>query len=155
MSRYHGMGTPFKNGFSVDLVTTLGSPLRQAQVGTIAQDWSKLGIKVNPQYFSASILFGDWSSNGLLDHGQFQVAMYGSTTSPDPDELRYNLQGKYCDRASRNHFDLNANYSCIRDHVIDTAFHDAAHTLNVAARARSYTAAQVQLNTLAYWGPLY
>lgn len=147
--------TPFKNGFTLDLLTTLGSPLRQAQVGTLAQDWGKLGVKINPQYLSAATLFGDWPSNGALDHGDFQVAMYGSTTSPDPDELRYNLQGKYCDRAAKNHFDLNANYGCVRDSIIDAGFRDAAHTLSVAARARSYAAVQVRLNKMAYWVPLY
>ncbi|GAC1635884.1 MAG: hypothetical protein NVS4B2_23740 [Chloroflexota bacterium] len=147
--------TAFKNGFSLELLTTLGSPLRQDQVGTIAQAWGKLGVKVTPQYVSAATLFGDWASAGVLDHGRFQVAMYGSTTSPDPDELRYNLQGKYCDRTAQRHFDLNANYSCIHNRTIDAAFRDGGRTLNPGARARSYAAAQVALNKLAYWVPLY
>ncbi len=147
--------SPFRSGFTVDFLTILGNTVRQAQEGVLAQAWARLKVRVAPQYLSAASLFGDWTSGGALAHGQFQVAMYGSTTSPDPDELKFNLQGKYCDRTSSTHPDLNGNYSCIHDSVIDRALDTGADSLKDQQRAASYARFQQRLNQMAYWVPLY
>ena len=148
-------GTPYKGGFTLDLVTILGNPVRQAQEGIIAEAWAKLGVKVRAQYLASSQLFGDWPSKGTLDHGLFQVAMYGSTTSPDPDQLKFNLMGKFCDRSARVHSDLNGNYSCMRDPAIDRGFTQGAASFSPAVRTAAYAAVQTAINRKAYWIPLY
>lgn len=147
--------TEWKNGFTLDVSSTTGNPVRKAQTGILTQNWAKLGVKVNPVYVPASRLFSGWGQAGPLNHGDFQVAMFAFLGSPDPDQLKYNLEGRYVDRKAAVHSEINQNYSGIHNVVIDRAFEKAAHTVNGAERARQYATAQVELNKLAYWVPLY
>jgi peptide/nickel transport system substrate-binding protein len=147
--------TPWKSGFTLDVATTSGNPVREAQMAVLMQNWARLGIKVNPVYIPASNLFAGWQQGGTLNHGDFQVAMFAFLGQPDPDQLKYNLESRYVDRQAAVHAEINQNYSGIHDSVIDRAFERAAHTINQAERARNYAAAQVELNKQAYWIPLY
>lgn len=147
--------TPFKGGFTVDLYTTIGSPSRLAQEQAIATSWQKLGVKVAPNYVSGDSLLGSWSQNGIIAHGKFQVAMFSYVGSPDPEQYRYNLEARYCDRTARVHSVLNGNGSCVHDPVINRSFDAAARTLSPAARASDYAAVERAVNQNAYWVPLY
>jgi peptide/nickel transport system substrate-binding protein len=147
--------TPWKHGFTLDVMTTLGNPVRQAQVAVLQANWARLGVQVRPNFIPASKLFAGWDQGGTLDHGQYQVAMFAFLGSPDPDQLKYNLQGRFVDRTAHTHAAINQNYSGIRDSVLNRAFNEAAGTVSGTARARHYAAAQAQLNKQAYWVPLY
>jgi ABC-type transport system substrate-binding protein len=129
--------------------------MRQAEEATIAVSWAKLAVKVNPNYVSQSSLLGGWSQGGVADRGKFQVAMFAYLGSPDPDQYKFNLESRYCDRRARTHSIVNGNYSCVRDGLIDRSFTAAARTLNAPARARIYAAVGREVNAQAYWVPLY
>jgi peptide/nickel transport system substrate-binding protein len=147
--------TQWKNGFSIDFITTTGNPVRQAQEAFIAQQWNRIGVKVNVQYVPNPPIFADWAHNGTLDHGDFQVAMFGFTGLPDPDQGKYNLVSTYIDRRATNHVVSNENYAGVANKVIDRAFKAGAHTLVKSGRARAYATIQLEVNKLAYWIPLY
>lgn len=148
--------TPYKSGFSVDFYTTSGNPVRQAQESVIAQSWQQIGVNVKPNFVPASTLFAsDWAKNGILDHGTFQVAMFGFSGSPDPDQLKYNLVSRYVDRNQSTHAAINGNDAGIQDKLIDKSFTAGAHSLDPKARGKAYTAVQVEMAKKSYWDMLY
>jgi len=147
--------TPFKKGFTLDLYTTAGSPTRQAQEAVMASSWQKLGVTVAPNYVSSDELLGSWSQHGSIARGNFQVAMFSYVGSPEPQDYKYNLQSRYCDRIARGHSTLNGNGSCIRNASIDRSFASAARTFNAGVRASDYATVERTVNQRAYWVPLY
>jgi len=147
--------TPFKKGFTVDLYTTSGNPTRLAQAAVITDSWRKLGVTVSPNYVSTDELLGSWSQNGSLARGNFQVAMFAYTGSPDPQDYKYNLQSRYCDRKAKVHSTLNGNAGCMHDPSIDTSFAAAARTFQAGTRSLDYATVERTLNQHAYWVPLY
>jgi len=147
--------TKFKGGFALDLYTTTGNVGRQAQMAVIATSWAKLAVKVKPNYVPAGQLLGGWNLGGIAAHGNFQVAMFAYLGAADPDQYKYNLLSRYCDRKARVHSTLNGNYSCIRDPGIDRSFTAAASTFAITARSRDYAAVAGTVNRQAYWIPLY
>jgi ABC-type transport system substrate-binding protein len=147
--------TPYKGGFSVDFFTTSGNPVRQAQEAVIAADWNKIGVKVNPNYVPSTKLFGDWNSGGILQHGAFQVAMHGYSTSPEPDGNRSTLTTPFIDRRATNHSLSNANASGISDKLIDREMGVAEHSISSSVRRNAYYAVQVEMDKLAHWIMLY
>jgi len=146
----------YGSGFSLDFFTTSGNPTRQAQAAVIQKNWAAIGVKVNLNFVPASKLFPtDWAGNGILDHGQFQVAMFGYVGKPDPDQLKFNVMSRYCDREQAQHSSINGNNSCIHDSLINKLMPAAAKSLVKSTRAKDYAQVQVELNKQAYWIGLY
>lgn len=147
--------TPWRHGFSLDLYTVADDPVRQAQEAVIAQNWSRLGVDVDPFYVQTAQLFGDWDHHGILAHGAFQVAMHGFSTSPEPDGNKTVFESQFIDRRKTVHSAVNQNYSGIDDPLLDRAFAAAGKSLNPAVRRRNYYAIQRELNQHADWIMLY
>jgi ABC-type transport system substrate-binding protein len=148
-------GTPYKNGFNLDLYTTSGNPVRQAQEAVVAKSWSNLNVNVTPNYVPSSQMFSSFNQGGILYHGAFQVAMFAYTGAPDPDQLKLNLASKYIDREQTVHSNTNSNHSGVHDSLFDRDFNLGAHSINSKVRQSNYTAIQVELNKQAYWVGLF
>jgi peptide/nickel transport system substrate-binding protein len=147
--------TKYAHGFSLDLVTTSGNPVRAAQVEVLRNNWAQLGVTVNAQYIPGSRLFGQWSEDGTMDHGDFQVAMSSITNGPDPDVLRYQMESRFIDRTKTVHSTINSNYAGIKDYVIDRAFERATRDSNRQVRRNSYYTVQKRMTQQMYWVLLY
>jgi peptide/nickel transport system substrate-binding protein len=147
--------TSFKDGFSIDFMTTTANPVRAAQAGVIQNDWSKIGVKMNLTLVPATKFFAGWDTGGTLDHGEYQAGMFAFSGQPDPDQLKYNLMSQYIDRAASTHASINENYSGMKDSKFNKLFPAASHTFNKATRQKDYSAIQVELNKQAFWVPLY
>ncbi len=147
--------TTYAHGFTLDLVTTSGNPVRAAQVEVLSNNWGRLGVKLNPQYIPSSRLFGAWTDDGTMDHGDFQVAMSAITNAPDPDALKFFMESRFIDRVKRVHATINSNSAGIRDPVIDRAFERAANDSNREVRKRNYYTVQERMTQQAYWVLLY
>ena len=147
--------TPYKDGFTLDFSTTSGNPVRQAQVAVIQSNWKRLGVNLNVNYIPSTSFFGQWNDSGPLHRGTFQVGMFGSSGSPDPDQLKYNAMTKYIDRKATIHTPLNQNYSGISNKTIDKDFNKAGHVADPKVRGKLYAAIQEALNKNAYWICLY
>jgi peptide/nickel transport system substrate-binding protein len=147
--------TPYASGFTLQLFTTSGNPVRAAQLGVLAANLKKINITAVPTFVPASKFFGGWDTAGTLDHGDFQVADFAYIGSPDPDQLRNNLEAKYCDRHQTVHALINQNDSCIQSATMDTAMKKAAGSFDNAVRQKYYNQVQVEINQKAYWIPLY
>jgi peptide/nickel transport system substrate-binding protein len=147
--------TPYKNGFSTSISTTTGNPTRTAELEVAANNWSKIGVKVSPNYVPATTFFAGWGQGGPLNHGQFQIALFTFSGSPEPDTFKFELQSKYIDRNATNHTAINENYSGVNNPVINKAFNTAASTFNQSQRTKAYDQVQVQLAKNDYWISLY
>jgi peptide/nickel transport system substrate-binding protein len=147
--------TPYKGGFSVDFFTTSGNAVRAAEAAVVAAGWKKVGVNVNLNLVTATKLFGNWDSGGTLQHGAFQVAQFGYSGQPDPDQLHFNLQSKYIDREQSVHSDTNENEAGVHDAIFDKDFPAASKTIDTAVRTKYYDAIQAELNQKAYWDTLY
>jgi ABC-type transport system substrate-binding protein len=147
--------TPYSAGFTLQLFTTSGNPVRAAQLGVLAQNLKQLNITAVPNFVPAAKFFGGWDTGGTLDHGDFQLADFAYIGLPDPDQLRANLEAKYCDRRQTVHATINANDSCIQSATIDTDIKKAAGSFDNAVRQKYYSQMQVEINQKAYWIPLY
>jgi peptide/nickel transport system substrate-binding protein len=147
--------TPWKNGFSLSLSTTAGNPTRAAQEAVVANSWRKIGVQVTPNYVPASKLFAGYTQAGPLNQGQFQVAMFAFTGSPEPDSFKYELASKYIDRDQSTHSAINENYSGIKDPSIDQAFSAASGTFDNSVRTKNYDYVQERLTKQSYWITLY
>jgi peptide/nickel transport system substrate-binding protein len=148
--------TPYKDGFTLDLYTSAGNSLRAAEAGIMQSNWKRLGVNVTIYYSPPDKFFSDWATGSELNHGAFQVAVFGFTGSPDPDQIKYDLVSTYIDREKQDHSSpLNINFAGIRDHGIDVAFKQGAIATSSKARATAYDYVQQRLNQQAYWVPLY
>lgn len=147
--------TPFASGFTLQIATTSGNPVRAAQLGVLAENLKKLNITAVPSFIPATKFFGGWDQGGTLDHGDFQLADFAYIGLPDPDQLRANLESQYCDRRQTVHALSNANDSCITSSTMDTAMKKASASFNNAVRQKYYNQMQVEINKNAYWIPLY
>ncbi len=148
--------TPYKGGFSLDLYTSAGNSVRVAEAGVVQSNWKQLGVNVSTNFSPASKFFSDWATGSELNHGAFQVALFGFTGSPDPDQIKYNVVSKYIDREKQDHSSpLNVNYAAIHDTAIDKAMAAGGAAISSKARAQQYAIVQQRINQQAYWIPLY
>jgi peptide/nickel transport system substrate-binding protein len=148
--------TPYKGGFSLDLYTSAGNSVRAAEAGVVQSNWKQLGVNVTINFTPASKFFSDWATGSELNHGAFQVALFGFSGSPDPDQIKYNVVSQYIDREKQDHSSpLNDNYAGIHDRAIDKAMVAGGAAVSPKVRARQFAIVQERLNQQAYWIPLY
>jgi peptide/nickel transport system substrate-binding protein len=147
--------TSYAGGFTLQIATTSGNPVRAAQLGVLAQNLKKLNITAVPSFIPASKFFGGWDAGGTLDHGDFQLADFAFIGQPDPDQLKSNLVQKYCDRKQTVHSSTNGNYSCATNAIIDKGFNQGGGSFDPKVRQAGYSAVQLQINKNAIWIPLY
>jgi peptide/nickel transport system substrate-binding protein len=148
--------TPYKNGFDLDFVTSAGNSVRAAEAGVVQSNWKRLGVNVTINFSPADKFFSDWATGSELNHGEFQVAMFAFSGSPDPDQIKYNVKSEYIDREKQDHSSpLNVNYSGIRDSIIDKAMDKGAVSTTPKVRAQEYAIVQRRISQQTYWIPLY
>lgn len=147
--------TQWKSGFTLDWFTT-PIPARAASEAVIANNWSRLGVKVNFQTQPASKLFGTWQTGGTLAHGTFQISEFAySQNTPDPDGWKYNFQSKYIDRRATVHTLVNSNDAGVVDALLNREFNIGNKAMSKSVRANAYKKIQVEVNKTADWIPLY
>lgn len=145
----------YGSGFTIDVFTTSGNPVRANEVAVITNNWKRVGVTVNPNFIPAGTFFSDYTSGSQLNRGTFQVAIFAFIGSPDPDQLKYNLVSSFIDRAQAVHNTINANYAGVRNKAIDRAFKIEFSNPNKKVRAAAFKVIQQQLSRNAYWDPLY
>lgn len=147
--------TRWKHGFTLDFYTTIRLE-RVRVMAAVASQWRKLGVTTDQHAIGSVQLLYDWNRGGILDHGAFQVALFGQAAAANPDDLANLLESRYVDRQQRVHNEgRNANVSGIHNRVIDRAFEQAASTFQPAVRKRDFYVIQREVNRQAYWIPLY
>lgn len=145
----------YGNGFSIDVLTTAGNPVRQNEVAVIQNNWEQLGVHATLTTVPPSLILADWGQNGPLIHGNFMVSLWAFGQSPDPDGLHNYFESRFIDRTKTNHSAVNANFAGIRNHLIDEGMTKGAASFNPKVRAKWYRIVQEQMSQGAYWVPLF
>jgi ABC-type transport system substrate-binding protein len=145
----------FSSGFTLQTYTTTGNPVRAAQLGVLAASLKKIGITAVPNFVPSTKYFAGWDQGGTLDHGDYQIADFAFIGQPDPDQFKFNLVGKYCDRKQAVHAEVNENYACIQNAAMDKAFTQEATSFDNKVRQSAFSTMQKLINQNAWWIPLY
>src|SRR5581483_6135537 len=79
-------GVRVKDGRPLRLTmsSTSGNRLREDVEQLIQASWKNVGVDLDIKNVAAAVLVGEWSANGMVARGDFDVAFFGLTPGPDP-----------------------------------------------------------------------
>ncbi len=80
-------GMRYKNGKKLTLVisTTAGRIPREMTEQILQQDWKKIGVDLVIKNYDAGKFFATYDEGGILDTGDYDLAVFAWGSSPDPD----------------------------------------------------------------------
>jgi ABC-type transport system substrate-binding protein len=142
-------GQPFP---TLTLVTTAGNPLREFELALIQQDLAAVGIRVALQLYRPGLLFGSFTSGGILATGQYDLAVFANVFNFDPDDLAPGVQSNGIPGAQSPG---GGNYGRINDPQLDTFFAQGRATVDQLARLTIYKQATELIANQVYFVPLY
>jgi peptide/nickel transport system substrate-binding protein len=148
-------GTRARDGrrLSFQLVTELGSPLRDAIRDDLVAQWRKLGADVSVNDVHPSELFSGYAEGGLLERGQFEAGLWTWSIGPDPDGI-YPIEDSTQIPSDQNH-GQGSNFGRFSNAEIDRNLDRGRNSLNVGERARAYAAFERAYARLGYELPLF
>jgi len=81
-------GVLVKDGrpFAVDVSTVVGNGTRLAAEELMQQELRGVGIELSVRNYPANLLFSPYGAGGILARGKFDIALYGWSQNPDPDD---------------------------------------------------------------------
>ena len=148
-------GIRAKNGrrLSFQLVTEIGSPVRDAIRDELIGDWRKLGAEVTANDVHPSDLFSGYAEGGLLERGQFQAGLWTWSIGPDPDGV-YPIEDSTQIPSDRNQ-GQGSNFGRFNNAQIDQNLDHGRDTLNFTERTRAYAAFERAYARLGFELPLF
>src|SRR5207247_8950291 len=143
-----------KNGrrLSFQLVTALGSPLRDGMSQDLIAQWRKLGAEVSATQAHPSGLFSGYAEGGLLERGQFEAGLWTWSIGPDPDGV-YPLEHSSQIPSDQNQ-GRGSNFGRFNSPDLDRNLDRGRSSLNTVERARSYAAFERAYARLGFELPL-
>ena len=148
-------GIRVKNGrrLSFQLLTAVGSPLRDGIRDDVVAQWRKLGADVSANDAHPSELFSGYAEGGLLERGQFEAGLWTWSIGPDPDGV-YPLE-----HSSQIPTDQNqghgSNFGRFKNVDIDRSRDRGRASLNTVDREHAYAAFERAYARLGYELPLF
>lgn len=148
-------GIRSKNGrrLSFQLVTALGSPLRDGIVADLIAQWRKLGADVSATDAHPSELFSGYAQGGLLERGQFQAGLWTWSIGPDPDGV-YPLEHSSQIPTDQNQ-GQGSNLGRFINADLDRSLDRGRSSLVTLERARAYAAFERAYARLGFELPLF
>jgi peptide/nickel transport system substrate-binding protein len=75
-----------KDGLPLRLTmsSTSGNRLREDIQQLIQAGWKTIGVDMEIRNVAAAVLVGEWSANGIVAKGDYDIAFFGFTPGPDP-----------------------------------------------------------------------
>jgi peptide/nickel transport system substrate-binding protein len=148
-------GIRVKNGrrLSFQLVTALGSPLRDGIRDELIAQWRRLGADVSVTSAHPSELFSGYAQGGLLERGQFEAGLWTWSIGPDPDGV-YPLEHSTQIPTDKNQ-GRGSNFGRFRNADLDRNLDRGRDTLNTVDRARAYAAFERAYARLGFELPLF
>ncbi len=148
-------GIRSKNGrrLSFQLVTALGSPLRDGMSQDLIAQWRKLGAEVSATQAHPSELFSGYAEGGLLERGQFEAGLWTWSIGPDPDGV-YPLEHSAQIPSDQNQ-GRGSNFGRFTSPDLDRNLDRGRSSLVTVERARSYAAFERAYARLGFELPLF
>ena len=138
---------------SFQLVTALGSPLRNAIRDQLIADWRKLGAEVTATEAHPSELFSGYAEGGLLERGQFEAGLWTWSIGPDPDGV-YPLENSTQIPTDKNQ-GSGSNFGRFNNPDLDRNLDRGRNTLVMVERAKAYAAFERAYTHTGFELPLF
>ena len=124
--------------------------VRSAQA--LKSQWARIGVDLTIHLTTATQLFNDYASDGILARRRFDIAefYYRGGIEPDADAITID-PGQIPDQNQPD----GSNYGGVRDVQLLQLFIQANHTLDPGARRQLYAQVQRRMVDNAYWIPLF
>jgi peptide/nickel transport system substrate-binding protein len=138
---------------SFQLVTALGSPLRNAIRDQMIADWRTLGAEVIATEAHPSELFSGYAEGGLLERGQFEAGLWTWSIGPDPDGV-YPLEDSTQIPTDQN-LGNGSNFGRFNSPDLDRNLDRGRGTLVLVDRAKAYAAFERAYARVGFELPLF
>jgi len=138
---------------SFQLVTAVGSKLRDGIRDDLVAQWRKLGAEVSGNDTHPSQLFSGYAEGGLLERGRFQAGLWSWSIGPDPDGV-YPLEHSTQIPTDQNQ-GHGSNFGRFTDADVDRNLDRGRNSLVTAERARAYAAFERAYSRLGFELPLF
>lgn len=148
-------GIRVKNGrrLSFQLLTEIGSQVRDGIRDDLVSQWRKLGADVSPSDAHPSDLFSGFAEGGLLEQGQFQAGLWTWSIGPDPDSI-YPLEDSKQIPSAANQ-GQGSNFGRFSNPGIDQALDQGRNSLDPGDRAQAYASFERTYAALGWELPLF
>jgi peptide/nickel transport system substrate-binding protein len=121
----------------LSISSTSGNTLRENVEQLVQAGWKSVGVDLEIKNATAAVLVGEWSENGLVQRGNFDIAYYGFTPGIDPSgTISPRFHSKQIPQESnQGEGDNGMRY---RDPQVDQWIEEADRTLDQARRKELY-----------------
>lgn len=134
-------GTPLRMKFQ----TTSGNQLRELSQQLIIEMLREVGIELYIENVPSSELFGSWASGAFRKHGQFDILMFTTSDTVDPQSQMFGYFHSSSIPTEANN-GTGFNYSRWINATADEALVAAAATPNIEERKAAYQIACEQID---------
>ncbi len=138
---YAEEGTPMRLKYQ----TTSGNQLREESQQLVVEMMADIGIEFYIENVPSAELFGSWSSGAFRKHGQFDIVMYTTSDTVDPQSQ---MDGYFS--SSKIPVEANGgngfNYSRWINPIADAAIQEAGSNPDIAVRKAAYQVACEQID---------
>lgn len=135
------------------LVTEIGSQVRDGIRDQLVSQWRKLGADVSAGDAHPSDLFSGYAEGGLLERGQFEAGLWTWSIGPDPDGI-YPLEDSSQIPSDKNQ-GQGSNFGRFSNPQIDQALQRGRSSLDPSDRASAYAQFAAAYAQLGYELPLF
>ena len=130
---------------SLKIATTTGNQLREQTEQVLAEMLKAAGIELVIENVPSDVLFAGWESDGMRDHGTYDIVMYTTGPSTDPDSHLYSSFHS-SEIPTADNEGTGANFSRYINADVDAWLDEAGTITDTAARKDLYCNVVKQVN---------
>lgn len=130
---------------SLKIATTTGNQLREQTEQVLADMLKTVGIELVIENVPSDVLFAGWESDGMRDKGKYDIVMYTTGPSVDPDSHMYSSFVSSQIPTAENE-GTGANFARYINKDVDGWLEEAGTITDVSARKELYCKAIEQIN---------
>ncbi len=130
---------------SLKIATTTGNQLREQTEQVLAEMLKTVGIELVIENVPSDVLFASWESDGMRDHGTYDLVMYTTGPGTDPDSHLYSSYHSSQIPTAENE-GTGANFARYINADVDAWLDEAATITDTAARKDLYCKVVEQIN---------
>ena len=130
---------------SLKIATTTGNQLREQTEQVLAEMFKAVGIELVIENVPSDVLFAGWESDGMRDHGTYDLVMYTTGPSTDPDSHLYSSFHS-SEIPTADNEGTGANFSRYINADVDAWLDEASTITDIARRKELYCNVVNQVN---------
>jgi len=130
---------------SLKIATTTGNQLREQTEQVLAEMLKTVGIELVIENVPSDVLFASWESDGMRDHGTYDIVMYTTGPSTDPDSHLYSSFHS-SEIPTADNEGTGSNFSRYINADVDSWLDEASTITDTARRKELYCKVIEQIN---------